>query len=165
MKPCTSLGFPCRKALFVKVGSGGNSAAFIHPLTFKVWAFTLATMVACGLSLCLTYVIGPRLVNTSDFEHYEPIWNGLFTAFRSFVSQSASNEPGRESSRSIFIAAFLCGVIVRIAYSTALMSQLTIKSNNLPFTSEQSLLEKSSFKILTIKGTSYEDKYKVGHIK
>ncbi len=149
-----------RKALFVKVGGSGDGAmTYISPLKPDTWMFTGFTMIACVIVMAVTFTFGTQLAEDIRCT----FWSGVLVGYQGFILQGTSDQPTKGSSRMGFISTYLTGVMVSLCYSATLTSFLAVKSTNLPFTDEQTMLSKTNYKLLTLEGTSYEDKYKVGY--
>ncbi len=154
--PITDLVFN-RNSLYVKAFGMGGSSAYIYPFTTNTWIATFVTflLTAMVLSLTMKYGWNEDVIKGSEFS------SSFLIVYQSLVLQGTPDEPTKGTSRLVFISAFLGGIVLYTAYSAALTSMLAIKTTKLPFLDERSMVDHSSYDILTMKGTLFDAKYEV----
>ena len=101
----------------------------------------------------------------TPWEDYMTV-NGCFlTSLGGFLQQGSPDSPSAFSSRIAFLTIYLLGYLLMANYSAALVSILFTDTSVFPFTDLKSLYHKGSHKIVTPKGTIYDDWFQVHFCK
>ncbi len=86
---------------------------------------------------------------------------GMLMPLYCFLNQGYPIDPKNLPRRIVFLGTAMAGVMISCSYSACLMSFLTVKLDKLPFTDMKSLLKNSNHRVLTVRGSFYEDVFKV----
>ena len=121
-----------------------------------MWVF-----VAAAIFLCIIIFHATTILKFKEDSERFTIGLSVLVIVHGFLGQGAPYEPQSYSSRIVFLVTFVCGLILYTGYSACLTSFLAVKTMDLPFKDFQTFYDKTDFSIVTVKGTYYEDIFKV----
>ena len=136
-----------------------GSSTYLVPFTPIMWILTFLTILLCFITFHLTNYINNSF--TQDDSQFN--WSlTLMVILHGFLGQGAPYEPKSYSTRVVFYVVFSSGLILYTGYSACLTSFLTVKHIKFPFTDFQQFYEQTNFKLISVRGTYYEDIFKYG---
>ncbi len=138
-------------------GDGNSWDTFVKPFEDLSWLSCILTYFVIAWILTLTYHYGQ--IVEEDYA-YDIKLSSMISVHVMFL-QGAPYEPRKCSSRIVFFAAFLAAVVLFASYSACLTSFLAVKRDTFPFSDDESLLTKSDYDIITLKGSLVTDIYNV----
>ena len=147
----------CSWALYYKDhNSGVDWLTYLYPFDGFMWLCLILTMTVCGIAHMFAERNGRLAKGDDTFKLYNFLWNAVHGSF----CQGSPEEPSTISSSIIFLTMFTTGLVIWSSYSAALTSFLTVKLSSPPFTNLETMVEMTSYNIVTVHG-SIENKFEV----
>ena len=130
--------------------------AYLLPFTSQVWFVLLLWIVAVPFLLGVIMFFGEQ----QDSNRFGMSYCFWFVA-ESFMMRGGMLLPNSNSNRISFGTVLLGGIMIYYCWEADLISYLTVKRNNLPFSNLYELAENSKLRVIVIQGTSHVDEFRL----
>nr|QVD39392.1 Glutamate receptor, ionotropic [Schistocerca gregaria] len=139
-----------RDRLFVKrMGSPRSSwGDYVAPFESRLWAAVALSVPTLAAALSTLYRLG-RQFGTAEASgpYYYSFYDSLLYVFGAFCQQGHDITPQSNACRIVYITAYITAIITFAAYSAALISSLTVVSDDLPFSDIEGLLRDGTYTV------------------
>ncbi len=149
-----------RVGVFVKRRTGNKGLeTFVKPFKPELFVVTFISYTISAIAMAFIYFVTKNQngLTESKFDFS----NSFFVAIHGLMLQGCPTEPAMLSTRIIFLAMFLSGIVLYVAYSACLTSFLAVKRFHLPFIDMHTLYHDSDYWIMSVKGSPTLQRLKV----
>ena len=154
-----------RRNMYIFTKDDKAAMNFIGLFPGGIWISICVTFTATGIAMLLTLEYGRS--GSSEPEDIQDSYHSdlhFMLPIHSLFMQGVADTPWKLSSRIVFVAAFLCSVVLFNSYSANMTSMFAVKRTVYPFRDYNSLLNDSPFNVILIGGTASATMFQASNI-